>query len=119
MDDDSKLSIERMMETAMGLSMASLFQQAMTTAGKTLQQSLDPAAPGPPPRYIYAMIGGNQQGPFSLGEIVAHIRAGEITPSTYIWKSGMSAWKPAREVTDLAPELGAVPPQMPQSDTQR
>ena len=119
MDDDSKLSMERMMETAMGLSMASLFQQAMTTAGKTLQQSLDPAAPAPPPRYIYAMIDGCQQGPFSPGEVVAHIRAGAITPRTYIWKSGMSAWKPACEATDLAPELDALPPQMPQTDTPR
>lgn len=113
MDDDSKLSMERMMEMAMGLSMASLFQKAMTTAGENLQQSLDPANPAPPPRYVYAMIAGRQQGPFSLGEVVEHIRAGEITPETYIWKAGMAAWKPACEVKDLEPELGSVPPQMP------
>ncbi len=113
MDDDSTLSMERMLEIATGLSMTSLYQKVMANAGETLSQTLDSTNAAPPQRYIYAMIDGSQQGPFSLGEVVAHIRTGAITPETYIWKSGMAAWKPAREVTDLAPELNATQPKMP------
>lgn len=110
---DDNLSIERMMEMAMGLSMASLFQQAMSTSQQTLIKELNPAHAPEPPRYIYAVIEGQQQGPFSLGEVVEYIRKGTITPQTYIWKQGMQNWLPAEQVEDLTPELNAIPPTLP------
>ncbi|MBO5893868.1 MAG: DUF4339 domain-containing protein [Alistipes sp.] len=110
---DDNLSMERMMELAMGLSMTSLFQQAMSTAHTTLNNQLNPTHVPEPPRYIYAVIEGRQQGPFSLGEVVEYIRKGVITPQTYIWKQGMQNWLPAEQVGDLTPELSAIPPTLP------
>lgn len=116
MDDDSKLSVNKMVEFAMGLSMASLFNQAMNntfvnTAKKFNNDQLDI-----PPRYIYAIIGGAQKGPFSLGEVMAFIKSGDITPESYMWKPGMPEWKLAKDITDIAPGLEFMPPQSPKTD---
>lgn len=45
----------------------------------------------------YAMIDGEQKGPFSLEELPA---AG-VRPSTYIWCSGMPDWQKAEENADV------------------
>lgn len=110
---DDNLSMERMLEMAMGLSMTSLFQQTMSNTMQTLNNQVNPTHVAEPPRYIYAVIEGRQQGPFSLGEVVEYIRNGVITPNTYIWKQGMQNWLPAEQVEDLTPELSAIPPQLP------
>ena len=102
---DDNLSMERMLEMAMGLSMTSLFQQTMSNSLQTLNNQVNATHTPAPPRYIYAVIEGRQQGPFSLGEVVEYIRKGVITPQTYIWKQGMQDWLPAEQVKDLSPEL--------------
>lgn len=45
----------------------------------------------------YAMIDGQQKGPFSLEELPS---AG-VRPSTYIWCKGMPDWQPAEENADV------------------
>ena len=45
----------------------------------------------------YAMIDGEQKGPFSIEELPA---AG-VRPSTYIWCKGMSDWQKAEENADV------------------
>ena len=110
-DDD--LSMKKMMEMAMGLSMVSLYQQTMTNVQNTLNTNLNKDQMQAPARYIYAVINGAQQGPFSIGEVMEKMRQGEITPQTYVWKQGMSNWLPAEQVDDLAPAQGSIPPQLP------
>ena len=110
---DDNLSMERMLEMAMGLSMTSLFQQTMSNSLQTLNKQVNATNAPEPPRYIYAVIEGRQQGPFSLGEVIDYIRKGVITPQTYIWKQGMQTWLPAEQVEDLTPELSAIPPVLP------
>ncbi len=112
MDDD--LSMKNLLELAMGLSMASQYRELSSASNSHLSRIMNSGNPvKEPPRYIYAVFGGRQQGPYSLAEVIEYIRSGAITADTYIWKSGMEGWKPAREITDLAPELGAVPPVLP------
>lgn len=113
MADDSNVPMDKMVELAMGLSMSALFTRAMSATYESTQKAFDTACSPQPLRYIHAVIGGVQQGPFSLGEIFARIRSGEITPDTYIWKAGMQDWRPAREVDDLAPNFPSMPPRMP------
>ena len=45
----------------------------------------------------YAMIDGQQQGPFDLEELP---KAG-VRPSTYIWCKGMADWEKAEDVADV------------------
>lgn len=112
MDDKNFLSVENMVNMAMGLSMTSFYANVIGKANDNILKSMDLGGSGPQ-RYIYAMINGSQQGPFSLGDLAEHIRSGAVTPETYIWKVGMSEWKLAREVEDIMPTFGTLPPKMP------
>ena len=116
MEDDSQLSVNRMVEFAMGFSMASLFHKAMETTYANTTPLLNNNQVNTPAKYIYAIIDGQQQGPFSLGEIMDCIRSGKIIPETYIWKPGMQEWKLAKDIEDIAPDVNMVPPQVPKSD---
>lgn len=115
MDDDSKLSVNKMVEFAMGLSMASLFTKAMETAYNNTRWR-DSDLMQAPAKYVYAIVGGVQKGPFSLGEVMQMIKSGDITPETYMWKPGMPEWKLAKDITDIAPGLEFMPPQSPKTD---
>lgn len=109
-EQNDQLSIEKMLNLAMGLSMASLFAQAMGSTIRTLNQAVQSPTNMQPPRYIYAIIQGKQVGPLSLGEFYEQIRMKTITPDTYIWKVGMLEWRLARDVEDLSPSLETPPP---------
>lgn len=113
--DDNDLSIKHLLDTAMTLSMASMFSQAMSDIYKANIRAIELTYSQQPPRFIYAIINGKQQGPFSMGEILERINTGEITPETYIWKAGLSEWKKAKDVEDIRPNLGQLPPPVPQS----
>ncbi len=108
------LSINNMMETAMAFSMASMFSQSMASVCRANINAIEATYNSQPPKFIYAIINGVQQGPFSMGEILDRIHAGEITPDTYIWKAGMLEWKQAKDVENIMPENRQVPPPMPQ-----
>jgi membrane protease subunit (stomatin/prohibitin family) len=74
---------------------------------------------GPPPLPQQAQwflgVGGQQQGPFDTDALAAQARAGALTPTTLVWKNGMTAWTPAQDVPEVAAVLGAVPPPLPPS----
>lgn len=112
--DNDDLSINNMLETAMAFSMAPMFTQAMAGVCKANINAIEASYNQGPPRYIYAIINGKQQGPFSMGEILERINAGEITPETYIWKAGLQEWKKAKDVEDIRPNLEQLPPPLPQ-----
>ena len=78
-----------------------------------------PSAPagGPPPlpgaAQFYIAMDGKQAGPFGPDVLRGHASAGQLTRETLVWKQGMDTWKPAGEVADLQPILGAAPPPLP------
>ena len=45
----------------------------------------------------FAMIGGEQRGPYELMELS---EAG-VTPETYVWCKGMADWQPASDVAEI------------------
>jgi hypothetical protein len=47
-----------------------------------------------------------QLGPLTLEQMTELAADGVITQETYVWRSGMSDWSLARNVTDLRPALG-------------
>ena len=101
--DNDDLSINNMLETAMAFSMAPMFTQSMASVCKANINAIETAYNQGPPRYIYAMINGKQQGPFSMGEILERI-----------WKAGLQEWKKAKDVEDIRPNLEQLPPPLPQ-----
>lgn len=115
MGDNSKLSVDNMMELAMGLSMASLFANAMGTTFKNTARMMDNDQVAAPPRYIYVIVNGEQKGPLTLGDITDMIRSGEVTPQTYMWKPGMAEWRLAKDITDISPTFDINPPKAPKT----
>lgn len=102
-----------MVELAMGLSMASMFAGAMKNTFANSQPLLNNDQLAAPTRYLHAIVGGEQKGPYTVGEIIAMVESGEITPETYMWKPGMPQWKPAKEIGDLGPGINIEPPAAP------
>lgn len=114
MGDNSNLSIDKMLEMAMGLSMASVFTNAMNSAYDNTKRMLENNEVQAPPKYIHAIIGGQQKGPFTLGEVLTMIQAGDITLETFMWKPGMPEWKLAKDISDISPNFTTTPPPVPQ-----
>ena len=92
-----------MVEMAMGLSMASLFASAMNETSKNMSRAVNNEQLSAPSKYVYAIIDGQQKGPYSLGEIKSLIQSGDITPDSWLWKPGMADWQVAKDITDISP----------------
>lgn len=71
-----------------------------------------PAAPPPAPTadapQWFAMVGGQQQGPFEFEQLFERAGAGEITPRTHVWRAGMASWSRVQDVPELAPLVPTV-----------
>jgi membrane protease subunit (stomatin/prohibitin family) len=82
-----------------------------------LNQQQQPAAAAPPPvpaqAQFFAVLNGQQSGPFSIDQLKAQISAGTITRETMVWKEGMSGWAAADTQPEIASLFGAVPPPVP------
>jgi membrane protease subunit (stomatin/prohibitin family) len=74
-------------------------------------------AGGPPPLpqavSFFAGINGQQAGPFDLAAFAAKIRENAITPTTLVWKHGMTSWTPAASVPELQMLFASAPPPFP------
>lgn len=51
-------------------------------------------------------IGSEQQGPFSLEEVLPRFRSGELAPDTYVFTQGMANWVAASTRPEFAAALG-------------
>ncbi len=98
-----------------------------------LSQAATPAAPAPagfPPPMAPAAapppmpaaetwlvsLNGQQSPALQLAQVQQYIQSGHVTAATMVWKTGMSAWAQAGQVSELAAMFNAVPsapPPMP------
>jgi membrane protease subunit (stomatin/prohibitin family) len=89
--------------------------------GGAVQAGQQPQAPaGPPPLpgqgpQWYLGVDGRQEGPLTTSALADQVRAGALTPTTLVWKAGMSGWTAAKDVPEVAAVLGAAPPPLPPS----
>ncbi len=96
----------------MGFAMAQSFGEALSKEKKATQNT-----EVPPPilevEHFYIVRDGKKAGPFNLAAIAAEISGGSITADTLVWKSGMSDWQAAKEVSAIAGLLNSEPPPIP------
>ena len=52
---------------------------------------------------------GQQNGPVTTEEITRLVATGTITAKDLVWRDGMTDWKPAGELPELAPKPAATP----------
>jgi hypothetical protein len=111
MNEDSFFSINRLVEFGMGMAMA---QQMVKTMNAAITDMHIPGAMNPmqtaSPQFYYAIIEGNQAGPFSEQELSRLIAEKIISKETYIWKPGLVQWEIAEKLPDVLKLVALSPP---------
>ncbi len=116
MNDDSFFSINRLVEFGMGLAVAQQMVKTMNSAMSNMQipGSMNPMQTTAP-QFYYAMLDGNQAGPFSEQELSRLIADKKIVKETYIWKPGLSNWVIAEKLPDVLKLVALAPPPFQQN----
>lgn len=96
---------------AMGQQMAGMMNQFGQVANNGFMQAQQTPPQVPQINNFYALVGGQQTGPYNEAQLRNLISIGQLTKDTYVWKAGMANWDFARN-TDLN-MLFAVEPPMP------
>ena len=107
----------------MGMGMGFVLAQQMggmmnPQTGSGTVQGQPAAAHTPPPmptptQYFYA-VNGTQHGPVSFEQLQALFAGRTVNRDSLVWKQGMAAWTPLREVEELKSFLGGnTPPPLP------
>lgn len=104
-------SIDRLME--FGLTMA-VAQQMTQSFNEMLKKSCTPQVPFPKKEVEnvdwYYAIDNNIAGPATDKEIKNLLISKKITPTTFMWKSGMEKWQYAREIPEILNFIMQLPP---------
>ena len=116
MNDDSFFSIDRLVEFGMGMAVA---QQMVKTMNCAMTNMHFPGSMNPmqtaAPQFYYAMIEGNQAGPFSESELSRLITEKKIFKETYIWKPGLPEWEIAEKLPEILKLVALAPPPFQQN----
>lgn len=100
------------MGMGMGFGMAQQMAQSMNPQQ---QQQQAGAMPPPLPNTVqfFAVVNGQQAGPYNDATLRQMIQMGSIKQDTMMWKQGMSQWTAASQIPELISMFGAVPPPLP------
>lgn len=98
-----------LMGIGMGLGVGSSVGQMV---GNTIQQMPQPAMT-PQSAAFYIARNGQTVGPFALDIIKNMVQKGEITPETYVYKVGGTAWTLASNAVEIAQFFSLMPPPPP------
>lgn len=116
MNEDSFFSINRLVEFGMSLAVA---QQMVQTMNNAMTNMHVPGAMNPmqtaPPQFYYAIIEGNQAGPFSEQELSRLIAEKKVAKETYIWKPGLPKWEIAEKLPEILKLVALAPPSFQQN----
>ncbi|MBE5899780.1 MAG: DUF4339 domain-containing protein [Lachnospiraceae bacterium] len=110
-------SMDKLVEFGMGMAIANqmassmnqtLNQMQIPGAGKSISQTNE--------SIYYAVIDGNQAGPYSLTELSRLIGEKKVVKETYIWKPGMEKWEMAENVSEVLHLVALTPPPIPSEE---
>ncbi len=107
--------------TFLGVGMGQMFANqaigAAASAAGTASVGVGGGAGGPPPLaqtvVFFLALNGQQAGPFELGLLRSKAQSGELRADTLVWRQGMAAWQPAKDVPEVATLLNSAPPPLP------
>lgn len=111
MNEDSFFSINRLVEFGMGLAIAEQMVKTMNSAMANMHvpSSMNPIQTTAP-QFYYAIIEGNQAGPFSEQELSRMISEKKIVKETYIWKPSLPKWEIAENLPEILKLVALIPP---------
>ncbi len=97
---------------AMANQMGNMYQQNQFNPQNPQNQG--GAMPPPPPVIqFYAMVNGQQAGPFNEQTLMQMVQNKSITKETLVWKQGMPQWTQAGQVPEMANLFNQMPPPPP------
>lgn len=96
------------MANQMGQSLGNSFQQSQPQ-----QQTPSTPPPIPPALTFFAVINGQQAGPYDMNTLKSLVSQGQITRDSLVWREGMSNWTVVNQVSELSGLFGSVPPPIP------
>lgn len=77
-----------------------------------IMAKMPPAPPPAPPSASYHYNGDAGQSEKTLAEVIAAVQASP-SGAHHVWQNGWAAWKPAKEVAEIASKLSSGPPPPP------
>lgn len=96
---------------ALGGVMGNQMANMAAMAGQNIQQPQ--VAPPPVPQVQYNVhVNGQSTGPFTLAQLKGMAGGAQLGRASLVWKPGMTEWRAAGEVEELAPLFPVVPPAM-------
>lgn len=97
------------MGMGMGFAMANQMGQAFTGG----QQQTPNQQATPPALTFFAVINGQQAGPYDMGTLKQMATQNQLTKETLVWREGMANWTAVAQVPELKDIFGSVPPPIP------
>ena len=111
MNEDSFYSMNRLVEFGMSIAIA---QQMVSTMNTAMTSMKVPGAMNQmlsaPQHFYYAVIAGQQVGPFSEQDLSRLISEKKVVRETYIWKPGLPKWEIAERLPDVLKLVALSPP---------
>jgi len=111
MDDHSFFSIDRLLEFGMGMAVA---QQMVKSMNESMMKMHVPGAmnqfENTERKFYYAMIEGQQAGPFSEKEFIRLITEKKVSKETYVWMPSLHNWQLAEQVPEVLRLVALTPP---------
>ncbi len=102
------------MGMGMGMAMGGQMANAMSQPQQQQQQQGGGAPPPVPPALtFFAVINGQQSGPYDLNTLKQMAAQGSLTKETLVWRDGMANWLAAGQVPEMSQVFGATPPPVP------
>ncbi len=103
-----------LMGAGLGMAMAGQMANQMNQQAQAGQASAPPPLPGAAQTF-HVELNGSAAGPYNPGQLQAAVQAGQVTPTTLVWSTGMAGWTPAGQVPALQQLFAAPPPLPPQT----
>lgn len=112
------------MGMGMGFVMAQKLSQSLSSNPSQSQPAPNPqpssshsATPPPLPTAnpYFVAVNRQQTGPYSVPELARQVLSGQLTPSSLVWRQGMTDWTPAGQVAELNTLFNRQPPPIPGS----
>jgi membrane protease subunit (stomatin/prohibitin family) len=100
-----------LMGMMLGTQMAGGISNSLMQQQNTAAQTIPPPVPGQ--SQYFAVIAGQQAGPFNMAQLQEKISKGEISKETLLWKQGMPSWEKADAISELINLFDCVPPPIP------
>jgi hypothetical protein len=115
MNENSFYSVDRLIEFGMSMAVAQQMVKSMNDmmANMHIPGSMNHSRPfeqSNPNNIFYAVIDGEQEGPFSEAEFAGLIASQKVVKETYVWKPGMIDWQFAGEIPSVLQIVAITPP---------